>query len=831
MNYANEPSASSPQRQPCPAVTVCAAFATGIVADRVLDGTLWMWLILAALLWTFWLVMFLRRQSVFAAVALLLCSSALGAAHHHAFWSLGEADDISLFADDERRLILLSGIIRDEPERIPAPPVNSMSVFPPQERTIGKLQCREIATDRGPVTVTGLIRFEVSGTAPPLTVGDEVRILGWISKPTSLRNPGGFDYSRYLRSRRIRAIVSTDHPESIEVVASPSPIVSPGRLRSRLRQTYRELFRKTLSPEAVPVAQSLFLGDRTSLPYDVQQAFRVTGSMHVLAISGLHLGILALLIWCVARLLKVSSANTALILLVVVWSYAFLTNGQASVIRACILATVFAGSLWKGKQANSFNSWGLSALVVLTRNPLDLFDVGAQLSFLAVAGILWCSPLTSRLLEPSDPLFARFDRNTTHSVPWRNILRLVLAGYLISIVVWTVTTPLILGTFHVISPVGLLLGTPLNPLVVVTLWAGYLLMWLGLLLPFTAVVFGTVLNWGIMGLLSIVEGASQVTAGHFFAHGPGLCWQLVFYGLLIQCIWSPITTIKRRWCGYAGGLWLIAGLTTGLWTQHDANLRCTFLSVGHGCAILIELPNGGRVLYDAGSLHDGRRAAHAVQSALWQASHPRLDLVLLSHTDVDHYNALPEIFRTTPVGTLACPRAFVDFSQAGVEDLCRVARELGIPIRFLERGDRLQIDPKVAIDVIHPDGQTNYASDNESSLVLAIEYAGRKILLTGDVADEGLGDLLATSPQRCDVMLSPHHGSPAANPPGLATWAQPRWVVVSHGHSKILQQLSEVYGPQTEIVSTFHHGAVVVEIDRHGEIAVNRTLNPSPEQR
>ncbi|MEX0724754.1 MAG: ComEC/Rec2 family competence protein [Planctomycetaceae bacterium] len=811
-------------RQPRPAVTVCAAVAAGIVADRVLGGALWIWLIAGAGLWIAWLVLLRRRHLTCAAAALLFCVSALGAAHHHAFWSLGDADDVSLFADYDRRLIRLAGTILDEPELIPAQPMTALSVLPPRERTVCKLQCRAIATDGGDIPVTGIVRFEISGTAAPLAVGDEITVLGWISKPTPPRNPGGFDYAHYLRSRRIRAVVSSDHPESVDVTAAQDTIYSTGRMRSQLRQSYRELFRRTLSPAAVPVAQSLFLGDRTSLPYDVQQAFRVTGSMHILAISGLHLGILALLIWCFARILKVSTPHTAFVLLAVVWCYAFLTNGQASVIRACILATVFAGSLWKGKPTNSFNSWGLSALVVLMRNPLDLFDVGAQLSFLAVAGIIWCSPLTSRLLEPSDPLLARLDREATHRRPWRNALRVLLAGYMISLIVWTVTTPLILGTFHVISPVGLLLGTPLNPLVVVTLWAGYLLMWLGLLVPFAAPIFGTVLDWGIMGLLSIVEGASRLEAGHFYAPGPGLFWLLAFYGLLIQCIWSPLAMIKRRWSGYACGLWVTAGLIVGAWPPQEGVLRCTFLSVGHGCAIVIELPNGGRVLYDAGSLHDGRRAAHAVQSALWQSSHPRLDLVLLSHTDVDHYNAMPEILKTMPVGGLACPRAFVDFSQAGVEDVCRAAGESGIPIRLLERGDRLQIDPQVAMSVLHPDGQQVFASDNESSLVLAIEYAGRKILLTGDVADAGLHDLLDESPWRCDVMLAPHHGSLPANPTALAAWAQPRWVVVSHGPSKVLQKLGESYGPQTEILSTFQHGAVTVEIGPQGKISVSKTL-------
>lgn len=812
---------ATPRRLPCPAVTIAAAFATGIIADRLMNASLWTWLALASGLWCVW-VLCLRTQRLHtAATSLLLCVAAIGGAHHHAFWSIGDADDISLFADFDRRLVRLSGDVIDEPEHQPGQPMTEMSIFPPRERTVCRLRCRSIANDGGAIPVTGIVRFEVAGMIP-LLIGDEITVLGWISKPTPPRNPGGFDYAHFLRSKQIRAIVSTDHPESVEVTANASSPYSPGRVRSRIRDSYRRLFHETLSEDAVPVAQSLFLGDRTSLPDDVQQAFRVTGSMHILAISGLHLGVLALLVWCIARLLKISTPNTALLLIAIVWCYSFLTNGQASVIRSCILATVFAGSLWLGKGRNSFNSWGLSALIVLWRNPLDLFDVGAQLSFLAVAGIIWCSPLASRLLESSDPIFLA--EASPYRDAWRNALRVLLAGYIVSLVVWTVTTPLILGTFHVISPVGLLLGTPLNPLVVVTLWAGYLLMWLGLLVPFAATLFGAVLDWGITGLLTVVEHASRWEAGHFYAPGPETAWLLVFYSLLIQCIWSPLAKMRRRWTGYLCALWVSAGLIAGVWPQHDATLRCTFLSVGHGCAILIDLPNGGRILYDAGSLHDGRRAARAVQAALWNESHPRLDAVLLSHTDVDHYNAMPEILQSIPVGGLACPHAFVDFEQPGVEDICGLAAELNIPIRLVERGDRLKIDPQVAMTVLHPAGDAIFESDNESSLVLAIEYAGRRILLTGDVADEGLSRLLAELPWPCDVMLAPHHGSLPANTTELANWARPRWVIMSQGPSKVRPKLQEVYGPQTDILSTFAHGAVRVEIDANGDISIETTL-------
>ncbi|MFN0198190.1 MAG: ComEC/Rec2 family competence protein [Planctomycetaceae bacterium] len=808
-----------------PAITAFIAFAGGIIGDRWLDLPLTSWIGLALSAWLGWLVTFNLRRLSTAAFALMLCIGFLGGAHHHLFWSTGDADDISLFARNDRRLIRLTGTVHTEPEIIPGQPLTSLSVLPPQERLVCTLRTESIATDDDEIPVNGLVRFEISGAYPQLAIGDRIRVLGWITKPTERRNPGGFDYAHYLRSRMIRAVVTTDHPETVHSTAGKAWIDLPGKLRSRLRESYRELFQRTLSPRTAPVAQSLFLGDRTSLPFDVQQAFRVTGSMHILAISGLHLAILGLLIWGCARIIKLSTSNSAMVLLAIVWGYAALTNGQASVMRACILTTVFAISIWKGKHVNSANSWGLSAFIVLLRNPLELFDIGAQLSFLAVAGMILCGPLALRIMQPAEPHLMNLERTSVLRRSWTQAIRLIAASYLVSTVVWSVTTPLILGTFHIISPVGLLLGVPLNPLVVLTLWAGYLLLIFGLVIPWGGVLFGTALDWGISALMAVVDGASQVQAGHFYAPGPGWIWLCVFYALLAQFVWSPIRRFKLKWVLYSFGLWISTGLAGGWMASSEEKLRCTFLSVGHGCAILIDLPNGGHVLYDAGSLHDGRRASYAVLSALCERHHPRIDLILLSHTDVDHYNALPELLRTIPVGQIACPQEFVDFAQPGIEEICSSAREEGIPIKLLQRGDRLMIDPDVTLEVLHPAGTMEWDSDNASSLVLGIEYAGRRILLTGDIADRGLDELLEQKSWPCDVMLSPHHGSLAANSTALATWAQPEYVIVSHGHHDTTRKLRDIYGDRAAIHSTLKQGAVTALIARDGSLNVSNTLN------
>jgi competence protein ComEC len=161
---------------------------------------------------------------------------------------------------------------------------------------------------------------------------------------------------------------------------------------------------------------------------------------------------------------------------------------------------------------------------------------------------------------------------------------------------------------------------------------------------------------------------------------------------------------------------------------------------------------------------------------------------------------------------------FLDFEQRSVRELCDVIERQQIPVRLLQMGDDLRLDGQVAVSVLHPPGDERFAGDNENSLILLIEYAGRRILLTGDLEREGQRRLLQSEPRPIDVMLSPHHGSRAANPPELANWAGPHWVVVGTREARLLPYLRETYGEQAQVVTTGEYGAVTFEIRSDGTI-------------
>ena len=255
-------------------------------------------------------------------------------------------------------------------------------------------------------------------------------------------------------------------------------------------------------------------------------------------------------------------------------------------------------------------------------------------------------------------------------------------------------------------------------------------------------------------------------------------------------------------------------------------LTCTVLDMGHGMAVLLELPNGKTLLYDVGSLTSASRAQRTVENAIWNHSLSRLDALVISHADIDHFNGAHDLLRTVPTGCVLVSQQFLDFDQRAVRELCYRVDDLQIPIRVLQAGDRLAIDNSVTAAILHPPGNRRFDSDNENSIVLLIEYAGRRILLTEDLEGEGLHKLLSTQLRSVDILLAPHHGSKAANPPELAAWANPEWVVVSTHEERGLPFLKQTYGSTCKVVSTAEYGAMTFTIRPDGSIDASATRKP-----
>ena len=810
-----------------PAVPVTFAISIGILIDRQTKLSFPVWLTVASLLLGGFLVTISRERRAgndraFGLTTLILaCCVCIGGLRHHSFWSLRGPDNISTCLSSERspvRLVgrLASPLVIDETDHSTA-----TAPWKRVDRTVCRLACAVVGPSDHEISASGLIRVEVTGHLLGPQIGDRLELYGILRKPSGPRNPGGFDYADWLRRQGLDAVLYVEHPD--HVLRLPSNATARERLarrRNDLRKSAEALFVQLLPADQVPLAKSLILGDRSGLPRDVANSFAESGTMHLLAISGLHVGILAGLVHLVCRLLRTGPRTTTVALLVIVLGYALVTDQRPPVLRAALLATVVLSAWRLRRDAGGYQSLAVCAIAILLYRPADLFDPGAQLSFVAVLAILWSGRrLQGRELEIliARERFAGEGRRPPVVAPLAEFLR---QGYVLTASIWVFTLPLTAWHFHLCSPIGLIVNVLLIPVTALMLAAGYLMLLVGLAFPLLAAIPAALFS----GMLSILTGTAFVGAetslGHRFVPAPPLWWIAFFYLILSLAIGLVRSQSLTRPAWKVIAIWTIVGLALPFLPQRSGKLRVTFLSVGHGCAVLIETPSGRTLLYDAGSYADGTRAARIIESTLWEAGRASIDAVIVSHADVDHFNALPELMGRVPIGALFLSPTCLDFEQERVADLCESATRHGVRIKLIQKFDRIIVDSEVDGEVLHPSGTFHSEADNANSVVLSLTHRDRSFLFTGDIEGAGLQELLRTPPRRSDVLMAPHHGSRSSQPESLLAWANPQCAIASTADDDAAERLLTSFGPGVTVLSTANSGAVSISIDHTGRLEV-----------
>ncbi|MCE5267452.1 MAG: ComEC/Rec2 family competence protein [Planctomycetaceae bacterium] len=749
--------------------------------------------------------------------AVLVAVASTGGAWHHCRWSLFAANDLGRYALQKAQPVCIEAVAVGSPRRLAAKTFDPMQGMPLGEEASRMMV--DIAALRNGATwqpASGRAMLLIVGERPAIHAGDRLRCFVQLAAPRRPMNPGGFDDAARQRGEGVLSRLAAENPACVSVIARGNWL-SLTRLLDEVRGRSDRLLEKYLDPQCAEMAEAVLLGQREQLEQGRIEDFMATGVIHLLVIAGLHVGILAGAFYWLLRRTPLPRGWTAMLIAAATIFYMLLVDAGPPVVRASVLVLLVCAATSLGRRSLSFNSLAAAALVVLVINPNHLFHAGAQLSFLSVAGLMWFAPRW--MAHADDPLARLIERNSTWPERWswafRRSMRHML---LVSLTIWLLTMPLVMARFHLCTPVAIVLNTVVWLPMAAGLVGGAVLLVVGGMAPPLAHLCGGFCNVVFTLLESCVRFAERSSLGHLWLPGPPDWWLWCFYGGMGLVMAFPRFRSRRCWWLGPLAVWLLVWAAAAAWPPERGRLDCTFLSVKHGCAVLVELPSGKTLLYDAGQLGAPTASSRAISEYLWWRGLRRIDAIVLSHPDLDHFNAVPTLLERFSVGAIyVSPAMFAKRNQA-VAALRAAIEQWGVPIREVGAGDRLDLGEECRLDVLHPRRRRSQwderAPENANSLVLAIECFGRRILLPGDLESPGLDELLAEKPLACDVLLAPHHGSRKSNSPELARWCHPRWVVFSGDGRWNLPEIEAAYrAVGSNVLQTCDAGAIRVEID------------------
>lgn len=817
LSYESTPPATGAYQ---PLVAVAAAAACGVFADRVLAPPLSWYFIAGGLLAGLWLAAARRRPVAGLLLALLLVACAAGG-WHHCRWSLFNHNDIGRFAAEKPRPCCLEGVVLRGPRVLPPPEAGPLDVIPRSARTRMDISVVKIRDRTRFRAARGTAALYVDGVADEVRPGDRIRVFGSLVKPARATNPGQFDHRDHYRAQRIGCMIRSPQPGCVEIVGRGGRFC-PRRLLEALRRGATDLLDRYLCDSHAGLASALLLGARDRVDDEQQLAFQETGTVHMLAISGLHVGIVygGVLLLCRVMFLRL---NVAVLLAAgVCVLYVLLTDARPPALRAAMLFVILSLAVATSRRSIATNALAAAGIAVLVLNPADLFATGVQLSFLAVAGLIWIGRRSAGWSRPRDALerlvvetSGRFD----YAVWWtRRKAWQILAT---SATVWILTTPLVLAEFHVVSPIGLLFNMFVSVPLAFALVGGFGVLLFGAWCAPAATAAAWVCDGALALISNTIAWGQSIPGGHFWLPGPPGWWLCGFYAALAAAALFPGLRPSPRWAIAMAVGWCGLGcLATGTHRTRP-DLVCTVLSVGHGTAIVLELPTGETVLCDAGQLSSASAGTQTIADFLWSRGIMRIDAVILSHPDADHYNAVPGLLERFRIRTVCAPPRMFRNPSGTVGFLLRAFKAAEVETITVRRGDTWRIG-ECRFRVFHPGGRKCSENDNADCLVLGIEYARRRILLTGDLESAGVGEVVSQPAWDCDVFYVPHHGGKSGHSPKLIAWARPELAIASAGSRGVHPEVAKCYRSLgAELLSTDRSGAIRVRVGAGGVNAVS----------
>ncbi|MBU0485252.1 MAG: DNA internalization-related competence protein ComEC/Rec2 [Proteobacteria bacterium] len=646
----------------------------------------------------------------------------------------------------------------------------------------------------------GLVQLTMNGNPPrDLFPGDLFMARATISQPNTYSTPGTFDYRSFLAARSIWVTGWLRSPSQIIKIKQPPSSWSMEEKLTYRPERLRQQISRFLEDAGLPTGttalyKALLLGIRTQVPPSLLEDFKTAGCFHLLAISGMHMGLLALLITAVLNyILKKSSwlllrfpawKIAALFSIIPLTIYALIAGFQPPVIRSLLMSIALILAIVLDRQHSLNNNIAIAALVILIFDPAILFGASFQLSFGAVIAISAAAPYISGIFT---------SESTNKPGKLATFHKWLVSSIIISIAALLGTMPLLLLHFNrisLLSPISTLLAAPL-----LCFWALPLGLTACLLIPFAPTLAKTLIHigsWGLQVTQWLISFLSDLPFSSLWFSTPSM-QEIILYYIMI---FGFFLRKKYRLAMPLALIALIILAIIPIIEKIDKNLSDTalvsYLDIGQGSSTLLELPQNYTILIDGGGA--GSRHFNVGESIigpyLWGKNITRLDQLVITHPHSDHTSGLAFIVDKFRPQTI-----WINFQQSADQELkilTRLARNYGADIKvppadsilYENGGTKLQ-----CLNNFHPiqqESKTSILSSgadiNNHSLVIRLDNNNDSFLFPGDIGTGEEKELISLNKDiDVDVLLSPHHGSATSNSKEFLEKSSPEYMVISAG--------------------------------------------------
>lgn len=616
---------------------------------------------------------------------------------------------------------------------------------------------------------------------------DRVYITGEVSIPKERSNPGTFDYRRYLKSIGIRCIITAENIENVKKAGGIAALLKSAKCRTA------DIFESALGDESA-VVMGLLFGETSGIDEDIIETFRRGGTAHVLAVSGLHLGLLYSFLCRFKRKKRSIPADIAIVL--ALSAYTALAGFTASVVRACLMIFIHIAGNHLNRRYDLISSTCVSMIIILAVNPMQIYSAGFQMSFLAVITLGIMIPLIQKKIK--------------------GILLPMIA-------VQTGMVPYTMYVFNYVSLTSVISNIPVYFIAAAMIPAGISVIafcWLPVIAKPAAMITGLFVKL----LLWCNDFTYMGGVFTFDVASPSVIFLAVYYIFIFYMCSEAgqIALIRRNYkkivAVFAAAVICGAGCSVYL-SDGFEKTDMVFVDVGQGDCLHIKA-GGKNLLIDGGGSFNYNVGKSTLKPYLLKNGVTKIDMAIATHLHTDHYQGLKELSQTYGIKKLGV-------YEANSVNENHLKKEFKTnEILYLAAGDVINMGRNVSVEVLSPDrgNPLDEKDENKNSLVLRVNVKGSSVLMTGDIDEKGEKSLIADTDIKADILKIAHHGSRYSSCEKFIAVAAPKIAVIqvgknTYGHpsEEVIKRLEE---HKITVLRNDEQGAVGIRVNKAGDFGI-----------